>query len=339
MKVLFDHDSPFLLAHGGFQIQIQQTIQGIAANGVETELLRWWDGDQKADVIHYFGRPANGYVALAHKKGIKVAMLPLLSGVGSRARWKLFAQSKAFALGRKIIPHMFQTRIGWDAFLEADAVIANTEWEAHLLTYIFATPRERIHVIANGIEDVFVKSPRVERGPYLVCTGVITERKRMVELCRGAVLAKTPVWIIGEPYAQNDPYAQEFFRIAKENPQIIRYEGGIRDRQKLAAAYRQARGFVLLSDRETLSLSSFEASACECPLLLSDLPWARTFKEFAQYCPIAGPEETAKALRAFYDAAPTLPIPPKPKSWVEIGSEFKGVYDSICVSSIPSGAR
>ncbi len=329
MKVLFDHDSPFLLAHGGFQIQIQQTIQGIAANGVETETLRWWDESQQGDVIHFFGRPVNGYVGLARKKGIKVVILPLLSGVGSRSKRTLFAQRTVFSWARRILPKGFQARIGWDAFQEADAAIANTAWEAHLLNYVFATPTERIHVIGNGIEDVFVNGARVERGRWLVCTATITERKRVLELGRAAVLAKTPVWIIGEAYAKDDPYAVEFFQFAKAHPEIIRYEGGIRDRAKLAAAYRQARGFVLLSDRETLSLSSYEAAACECPLLLSDLPWARTFKEFARYCPVAGREETAKALRAFYDEAPALPAPPKPLSWVQIGAQFKAVYESV----------
>ena len=41
-------------------------------------------------------------------------------------------------------------------------------------------------------------------------------------------------------------------------------------------SYREARGFVLLSAMESLSLSALEAAACECPLFLSDLPWARS---------------------------------------------------------------
>jgi len=57
MKVLFDHNDPFLLMQGGFQVQIKETMRGVAEAGVEVEHLRWWDADQRGDIIHYFGRP------------------------------------------------------------------------------------------------------------------------------------------------------------------------------------------------------------------------------------------------------------------------------------------
>src|SRR6185369_10461274 len=115
--------------------------------------------------------------------------------------------------------------------------------------------------------------------------------------------ARIPVWIIGRAYSESDPYARRFFDLAKQNPEIIRYEGAIADRQRLAGIYREARGFVLLSAMESLSLSALEAAACGCPLLLSDLPWARsTFGKDASYCPIASTETTAEALEGFYEA-------------------------------------
>src|SRR5688572_4261871 len=90
MKVLFDHSSPFLLAHGGFQIQIEQTKAALDAIGVGVEYLRWWDATQTGDLIHFFGRPTAGYVEHAHGKGIKVVVSDLLTGLGSRnvlQRW------------------------------------------------------------------------------------------------------------------------------------------------------------------------------------------------------------------------------------------------------------
>ena len=120
-------------------------------------------------------------------------------------------------------------------------------------------------------------------------------------------------------------------RLAGSHPQIIRYEGPIQDRARLAAIYREARGFVLLSTWESLSLSALEAAACECPLLLSDLPWARTFfHDRASYCPVAkATTRTAAVLREFYDAAPGLPRPQRPLSWLEIAKQLKSVYDSL----------
>src|SRR5206468_4549093 len=134
-----------------------------------------------------------------------------------------------------------------------------------------------------------------------------------------AVQAQTPLWVIGKSYTETDPYGQRFVQLAEQHSQIIRYEGAIGDRAKLAQAYREARGFVLLSSMESLSLSALEAAGCGCPLLLSDLPWARiTFKEHASYCPIASPSRTAGCLRQFYDTAATLKPAPKPPTWIEI---------------------
>src|SRR6185503_2412225 len=106
-----------------------------------------------------------------------------------------------------------------------------------------------------------------ERGRWLVCTAIITERKRVLELAQAALHAQTPIWIIGKPYSETDPYFQEFLALAKTHPEVIRYEGAISDRQRLAQIYREARGFVLLSKWESLSLSALEAAACGCPVL------------------------------------------------------------------------
>ena len=110
----------------------------------------------------------------------------------------------------------------------------------------------------------------------------------------------------------------------------MRFEGAISDRNVLSRIYREARGFVLLSDMESLSLSALEAAACECPLLLSDLPWARTyFKEDAVYCPISSASATAQHLRQFYDAAPGLKPPPKPPTWLDVARQLKAIYESL----------
>jgi len=330
VKILFDHGSAFLFAHGGFQIQIEQTKTGLEAIGVEVEHLRWWDEAQRGDLIHYFGRPLGGYVRVAQRAGMKCVIAPLLSGMGSRPRPILFFQKLFIASCRRMLPAMMTYPFGWDSFRSADACIANTAWEAYLMSHVFGAPPPKVHVVTNGIEEVFLNSPRVERGPWLVCTGTITERKRVLELSHAAVEARTPIWIIGKAYSDSDPYARQFFELAAANPSVIRYEGAIQDRKKIAEAYRQARGFVLLSTRETLSLSSFEAAACECPLLLSDLPWAKTtFKDQVFYCPVTSVASTAEALRKFYDAAPQLKPPAKPLSWAEVAQEFRKVYENV----------
>jgi glycosyltransferase involved in cell wall biosynthesis len=328
MKVLFDHHLPFALAHGGFQQQLLQTKAALEQAGVETDYVRWWDDAQRGDLIHFAGRPAADYITFAHGLGCKVIVAELLTATGSRSRGELALQKMAIGVFRKILPGAFAARMAWDSYRLADACVANTDWEAHLMHYLFDAPKERVHVVPNGVEEIFLNSAPAARGQWLVCTATITERKRVLELAEAAVRARTPLWIIGKPYSDSDPYARKFSALAKQQPQILRYEGAIQDRARLARIYREARGFVLLSAMETRSLSAEEAAACECPLLLSDLPWARsTFGGHAGYCPVAGPERTSGFLRKFYDAAPSLKPPPKPASWLEVGRQFKAVYE------------
>jgi glycosyltransferase involved in cell wall biosynthesis len=331
MKVLFDHHLPFALAHGGFEHQLLQTRAALEKVGVETDFVRWWDSSQKGDVIHFGGRPTSDYINFAHGSGLKVVMAELLTAVGSRSQNALATQKMSIKVLRKILPSTFATRMAWDAYCLADACVALTNWEAHLMNYLFDAPKERLHVVPNGVEEIFLNSQKSPRGQWLVCTATITERKRVLELARAAVHAQTPLWVLGRPYSDSAPYVQDFLALAKQYPQVLRYEGAISDRAQLARIYREARGFVLLSTMESLSLSVLEAVACECPLLLSDLPWARgTFGNSAKYCPITNsPGQTAAILREFYEAAPSLEPPPKPLSWADVARQFKSIYERV----------
>jgi glycosyltransferase involved in cell wall biosynthesis len=331
VKVLFDHPNPFLLAHGGFQIQIEQTKKALEANGVEVEWLRWWDDQQKGDLIHYFGRPHLGYIRQAHAKGIRVVMSELLTGLGSRSGRAREAQKIFMTVAKNVLPKEFIARLSWEAYQMVDACIALTSWEKKLMVEMFGTKPEQVYVVPNGVEEVFFRdSESIIQNPkskYLVCTATITERKRVVELAEAAMMAQVPVWIIGEPYSKQDPYYQKFLSVIRSSGEMVRYEGGISDREKMASIYQEAYGFVLLSSMESLSLSALEAVAGGCALLLSDLPWARaSFGEGATYCPMQSKKETAKKLREFYLAIDATPRAARPCLWSGIGQQIKKIY-------------
>lgn len=331
MKVLFNSYLPFALAHGGHAIQIQQTKAGLEAIGVEVEHLRWWDETQTGDVIHFFGRMSAEQVRFARQKKIPVVMAELLTAQGSRSRSQLRRQKFISRAVARFAPRTFVAAFNWDAYRLADALVALTPWEKWLMEYLFEAAPEKVFVVPNGVEPVFFQSPPAVRGPWLVCTATITERKRVLELARAAVAAQTPVWIIGKPYAPDDAYAQEFLALAKANSQFVRYEGPISDRTELAKIYRAARGFVLLSAMESLSLSALEAAAGECPLLLSDLPWAHgSFGAGVQFCPVTDSVPvTAEHLRTFYATAPQLPAPPRPADWPEVARQLRVIYERV----------
>src|SRR5271157_5950480 len=155
MRVLLDHPDPFALAHGGFQIQIEQTRLALIEAGVEVEFLQWWNSRQKGDVIHFFGRPKADYIRFAHGQNCKIVLGEILTATGSRSRGELALQRLGTNLSRKFLPATFTARLGWESYRLADACIALTPWEAHLMNYLFGAPKERIHVVPIGIEEVF----------------------------------------------------------------------------------------------------------------------------------------------------------------------------------------
>ena len=333
MKILIDHQLPFMLAHGGLQIQIERTKQALEDAGVEVEYLRWWDDSQRGDIIHFFGRANPSHIDFAHAKRMKYVMSELFTGQGSRTPAQLRLQGALEKILRKAVPDAFLSSFRWDAYQKADALLVGTPWEAEVARLLFAPPPEKIYIVPNGVEDVFFLDPSsraIPRSTELVCTATITPRKRVVELAEAAILAETPLRILGAPYGKNDPYYQRFLVLVEQRPDLIRYSGALKDRAELARAYKEARGFALLSTMETRSLSSEEAAAAGCPLLLSDLPWARsTFGVDASYCPIASAQETGSCLRKFYEDAPSLPLPARPLKWPDIADQLIGIYRGV----------
>jgi glycosyltransferase involved in cell wall biosynthesis len=329
MKILFDHSLPFALAHGGFQVQIEQTMAALERNGAKVEHVRWWDERQRGDLIHFFGRPSEDYVGLAQARGMKVVVAELHSGLGSRSAGARLAQKTIMRAAQALLPKTFTARLAWGTYRQADAFIAGTAWEASLIETMFDADPRKIHVVVNGVEGIFAR-PHVG-GTHLVCTSAIHPRKRVAELAAAAARARVPVWIVGKPYTEADSYYQKFLALHRDHPEWIRYEGAIADREKLAEIYAGARGFVLLSTQESLSLSSFEAAAAGCPLLLSDLPWARSaFGDMARYIsPRLKEDRLAVVLRQFHDEAPSLTCDFRPPSWDEIGASLMTIYGKL----------
>lgn len=335
MKVLLSCPTPFSLAHGGAQIQIEQTKTALAQAGVEVDFLKWWDATQRADLIHHFGPPGAAPVDLIRQKGIKLVVTHLMGGLGVRPAWQRWLQKGAIHTARRTLPAGAFARTGWGAWKTADAYIAITPWEAKLMTEIFQAPPDRVHVIPNGVGDFFFEQPPETRSPWLVTTASILPVKRLVETAEAAVAAQTPYWIIGRPFSENDAYYQTFTALCRRHPKILRHDNLMRTQPELAQVYRQARGFVLVSRWETQSLSALEAAACECPLLLADLPWAHsTFGDAVKYCPVTNSTAiAANVLREFYDAAPNLPPPPKPATWTEVAQRLKAIYGQVWKNS------
>jgi len=234
----------------------------------------------------------------------------------------------------KVLPKEFTARLCWDAYQLADASIALTSWEKELMVDMFSAKPGRVHVVPNGVEEVFfshsISKSQTPKSKYLVCTATITERKRVVELAEAAIIAQVPVWIIGEPYSKKDRYYEKFLAVVRDAGGMVRYEGGISSREKMASIYQNASGFVLLSSMESLSLSALEAAAGGCSLLLADLPWARSsFGSQATYSRLGSKEQEARHLKNFYHGIDEAPKPHEPCRWEDVGKQLCRIYEGL----------
>src|SRR6185436_17036595 len=113
-----------------------------------------------------------------------------LTGQGSRTTGRLRFQQCVMRTLEAIVPSGIMQAFNWASYRRGDACVALTGWEAHLLTYLYGAPPEKVHVIPNGVEDVSFQSLPATRGQWLVSTATITERKRVLELAEAAVVGR-----------------------------------------------------------------------------------------------------------------------------------------------------
>jgi len=333
MKIAFDCHVPFCFAHGGVQIQVEQTMAALKRQGVEVCPLPWWDDSVSPDLIHFFGKPTLSYARLVKQKKIRLVVADLLTSQGSRSAWQRLPFSILCLLDR-LVGGRLRQKLGWSVYDLADACICLTSWEASLIRNMYGARHARIEIVPNGVEQIFLEDRgNPVRGDHLVTTVTITPRKRVVEMVRAAALARVKLRVIGKPYHTQDPYYLLFLGALQEARPWVEYVGPIEDRAVLAGEYRKAAGFVLLSAMESQSLSALEAAACGCPLLLSDLPWAKvSFGTQASYAPVASPAITAPFLKKFYESIDNAPRVQKVLSWREVAEQLKGIYREAMTS-------
>lgn len=334
MKILFDHPSPFLLAHGGFQIQIEQTKKALEDIGVEVEWLRWWDANQSGDIIHYFGVAPLHLIEQAHRKAIKIIQTNLFTETCNRSDFHLVLQGLltravlAFPAGNGI-----KRQLAWKSFGTCDANIVGLRAEEHVLKKVYGVSPARIFVIPLGLPEVFLKvSYPAARGDFLISVGTITERKNTVPLARRAREARVPILFIGKPYDESDPYWHEFTALIDHR--WVRHQPHVESFDELIRLYQSARGCVVMSRYENWCLVAHEAAACGLPLLLPSAKWSHErFGHEAQYFP-GTPEKDASALRAFYEQCPSLPSPKvRLDGWDKVGTQLKEIYERVLSTS------
>jgi glycosyltransferase involved in cell wall biosynthesis len=334
MKVLFDHSSPFFLAHGGFQIQIEQTKEALEQLGVEVEFLRWWDASQKGDIVHFFGAAPVTYIKQAREKSLRIVQTTLLTETCNRSDLRLRIQG---AIVRTFLAMPgadgIKRQLNWKSFSLCDMNVVGLEAERRALQLVYDVPPDRVSVVPLGLSPEFLTAgSAAHRGDSLICVGTITERKNTVALASMAKQSQVPILFVGKPYDVSDPYWQKFAALIDNR--WVRYHPHVENLRELIELYHGARGLVVMSLYENWCLAAHEAAACGLPLLLAPLKWAKErFGTEAHYFSRGG-KENVRTLRQFYEQARTLPAPNvKSYSWHEVGTRLKQIYADLAAAS------
>jgi glycosyltransferase involved in cell wall biosynthesis len=332
MKILFDCPTPVLFAHGGAQIQIEQTKAGLEANGVEVEYLRWWDATQTGDLVHFFGTASNSYLNLARSMGKPVVMTNLFTEACNRSPARLARQGWVMrtALHLPLIKQI-KWQLNWLTYQNATHNVVGLECERVVLEKAFGVARERISLVPLGLSDTYLRAGAGQRQEaHLICTGTITERKNSVALAQLAHRAEVPILFVGKPYSMNDLYWRRFQELT--DGRLVKYQPHVASESEMIRLLQAARGFVLMSQFENWCLSAHEAIACGLPLLVPDQNWSRErFGEQVRYFPTHGDNsENTAILKQFYNDSPRLSAPAiQLDSWGEAGRQLKIIYQKV----------
>ena len=336
MKILFNCLLPFALAHGGMSTQIEQTKAALEGLDVEVEYLRWWDPDQRGDLIHYFTPAPPEHIQLAQAKRIPLVMPTLFTAACNRSEARLRRQGWAVRASLKLpFGEGVKQQLSWRSFGTCAVNVVGLEAERRVLELVYGIPRQQVALVPLGLESIFLKSSPARRdADYLLCAGTITRRKNSVALARLARAAETPILFVGKPYAEGDPYWQEFSGLV--DGCWVRHQPHVTNPAEMVALLKAARGAVVMSEYENWCLTAHEAAACGLPVLLPDQNWSRErFGREAHYFDSIGySARNAEVLKRFYIAAGKLPAPSiKLYSWAEAGHQLKEVYERVLRTS------
>jgi glycosyltransferase involved in cell wall biosynthesis len=187
------------------------------------------------------------------------------------------------------------------ALARADAIFTVSAATRDDLVRAAGAPRERIHVVPNGVDPIFFEA-RVREGPrapYLLAVGTFEPRKNLpvlLEVLRllrregrdlSLVVAGRRAWTHSLPVGDLVPH--------------VKLVGTIADAE-LAALYAGAACFVMPSLHEGFGLPLAEAMAAGVPAVASDIPALREVGgETVRYADPRDAEDFARAVREALD--------------------------------------
>lgn len=322
MKVAFIARKTLFTNPGGDTIQLTQTAKHLGLLGIQTEIKL---ANEKLDytqydLFHFFNaiRPAD-ILRHIHKTDKPFALSPLLVDYSEydKKHRKGFAGKLFSFLSSSQIEYL-KTIARWvkgkdapvsfsyiwkghrksmkEVLSRAGLILPNSKKEAERIKKEFGV-NATFCIVPNGIDaSIFQRNGISEKDPTLVlCAARIEGLKNQLNLIKALNNSRYRLLLIGNA-SQNQPaYYRLCKRTAAPNVSFI----GSVSQEQLAQYYRKAAVHVLPSWFETCGLSSLEAAAMGCNIVISSKGYASEyFGPHAWYCDPASPTSILNAVES-----------------------------------------
>jgi glycosyltransferase involved in cell wall biosynthesis len=308
LKVAFIIRATIYKVHGGITIQVVETAKHLKELGVnvhiflanekidynEFDLIHFFDITRPANILYHIMK-TNKPVVLSpvlidyseydkqHRNGFSGLLFRFFNAganeyIKAVSRWILRKdgmQSKSYLWkGHNRSIHYILQKI--------NMLLPNSQEEYNQLqkTYPFTKPYA---IIPNGIDEKLFNAgiPCVKEERLVVCAARIEGIKNQLNLIKALHNSRFRLVLVGEATQNQKNYYRRCRQAAGNN---ITFTGRL-SQEELVNYYRKAKVHVLPSWFETCGLSSLEAAAMGCNIVISDKGFVRDyFGDDAFYC-------------------------------------------------------
>lgn len=320
MKVAMISRSSLFTSKGGDTIQIQQTARHLRKMNVSVDirltkekinyeqydLLHFFNLTRPADILPHIEKSKTPFVVTPllidysefdknYRKGISGKIFHYLSA-GQIEYLKIIARfakkqesAISFSYLRNGHSKSIKTIIGKAAMLLPNSQM---EYENVVQSYSL-TPA--FSVIPNGIDDrLFALSVNEQKDPNLIlCVARIEGLKNQINLISALNHSKFQLYLVGSAAPNQNDYYLKCKKIAAPN---IHFVDHLRQ-EELIQYYRKAKVHVLPSWFETCGLSTLEAAAMGCNIVITNRGYASEYYDsHAFYCDPSSPSFILEAI-------------------------------------------
>jgi glycosyltransferase involved in cell wall biosynthesis len=320
IKVAMIVRSTLYTVRGGDTIQVVQTAANLVAKNIPVEIkltnedidykkydvLHFFNITRPADILYHIKRSGKPFVVSTilidyseydkqHRKGLSGILFRFFSHDGIEyiktiSRW-LLGKDKLMSLDYL---WQGQRRSVTEILNKAKLLLPNSHSEYQRLhnRYHFNTG---YIVVTNGVESsLFAYDETIKKDPDLVlCVARIEGIKNQLNLIKGLNNTRFKLVIIGAASPNQRSYSKECRMIAASNISFIDHM----PQEELVNYYQRAKVHVLPSWFETTGLSSLEAAAMGCSIVITEKGDTREyFCDDAVYCDPSSPENIFAAV-------------------------------------------